>query len=130
MPFQTTQTLIRTVTTDSYCYVTKNYGPAGNNPVKNILGGAPLVGSILGQKKQTTQCGKARAIETSSVRGLDAADKLLISPSAASSAVGDFRALFAFRNRAQPHIFQSQNQFFTETKQPTKHTDNATYQSD
>ena len=82
MPFQTTQTLIRTVTTDSYCYVTKNYGPAGNNPVKNILGGAPLVGSILGQKKQTTQCGKARAIETSSVRGLDAAEKLLISPSA------------------------------------------------
>ena len=82
MPFQTTQTLIRTITTDSYCYVTKNYGPAGNNPVKNILGGAPIVGSIIGQKKRTTQCGKARAIETSSVRGLDAAEKLLISPSA------------------------------------------------
>ena len=80
--FQTTQTLIRTVTTDSYCYVTKNYGPKENKPGKGILGGLPLKGPIKGQKKQTTQCGKARAIETSSIRGLEAAERLLISPSA------------------------------------------------
>ena len=117
--------------TDSYCYVTKNKGPLGDkeDKKKGVLGGKPLIGPLVAQKG-TTQCGKARAIETSSIRGLDAADKLLISPSAASSPVGDFRALFAFRNRAQPHIFQSQNQFFTETEQPTKHTDNATYLRD
>ena len=82
--FQTTQTLIRTVTTHSFCYVTKNYGKKDDvkGPIKGVLGGLPLKGSILGQKKQTSQCGKARAIETSSIRGLEAKEKLLINPSA------------------------------------------------
>ena len=62
--FQTTQTLIRTVTTDYYCYVTKNYGPKKEQkgPVKGILGGLPLIGPIKGQKKQTGQCGKASSV--------------------------------------------------------------------
>ena len=72
------------MTTHSFCYVTKNYGKKDDvkGPIKGVLGGLPLKGSILGQKKQTAQCGKARAIETSSIRGLEAKEKLLINPSA------------------------------------------------
>jgi len=60
--------------------VTKNKGPAEGNKKKGVLGGKPLIGPLIGQKG-TTQCGKARAIETSGIKGLDA-EKLLISPSA------------------------------------------------
>ena len=104
--FQTTLTLTTTIAADSYCYVTKNKGLLGDKKDKKVgvLGGKPLIGPLFGQKA-TPQCGKARAIETSSIRGLEAADKLLIRPSAAarpdaasSPVVGDFnfRPPFAF----------------------------------
>ena len=60
--------------------MTKNKGPAEGNKKKGVLGGKPLIGPLIGQKG-TTQRGKARAIETSGIKGLDA-EKLLISPSA------------------------------------------------